>query len=118
MHVSKCQRQNYENISSATIVQCPDKTCNVLKGMINPVKISIQKQLYNSYLIVNHRLLEIQIINTHILQIGVIISFQDERTFSEEEEEKLQGGLDIAASDLDLVLQTLEFFLQQVIIPC
>ena len=40
--------------------------------------------------------------------------FKDERTFSEDEEEKLQGALDLSGPDLELVLQTLEFFLQQV----
>lgn len=42
------------------------------------------------------------------------IFHQDERTFSEEEEEKLQGSLELAGPDLELVLQSLEFFLQQV----
>lgn len=40
-------------------------------------------------------------------------TFQDERTFSEDEEEKLQATLGIAGPELELVLQTLEFFLQQ-----
>lgn len=39
---------------------------------------------------------------------------QEERTFSDEEEEKLQGAFGISSKDLDLVLQTLEFILQQV----
>ena len=43
-----------------------------------------------------------------------MLVFKDERTFSEDEEEKLQGALDLSGSDLELVLQTLEFFLQQV----
>ncbi|KAH9492958.1 COMM domain-containing protein 10 [Bulinus truncatus] len=38
---------------------------------------------------------------------------KEERTFSEEEEEKLQNAFDISASDLELILQTLEFILQQ-----
>lgn len=48
---------------------------------------------------------------TRILQKLHLI---DERTFSEEEEEKLQGSLELAGPDLELVLQSLEFFLQQV----
>lgn len=40
--------------------------------------------------------------------------FQDERTFSEEEEEKLQSTFELSAPDLELVLETLEFILQQV----
>ena len=39
---------------------------------------------------------------------------QDERTFTEDEEEKLQASLGLDGADLELVLQTLEFFLQQV----
>ncbi|CAG5118624.1 unnamed protein product [Candidula unifasciata] len=38
---------------------------------------------------------------------------QEERTFSEEEEEKLQSAFSMSSSDLELVLQTLEFILQQ-----
>lgn len=41
--------------------------------------------------------------------------FQDERTFSEEEEEKLQSSLSLADSDLELVIHTLEFILHQVL---
>ena len=40
--------------------------------------------------------------------------WQEERTFSEEEEEKLQGALGVAGADLELIIETLEFFLQQV----
>ncbi|CAG2236885.1 COMMD10 [Mytilus edulis] len=47
---------------------------------------------------------------TRILQK---LHLKDERTFSEEEEEKLQGSLELAGPDLELVLQSLEFFLQQ-----
>ena len=57
----------------------------------------------------------------HVLRLEQIrylemfmLVFKDERTFSEDEEEKLQGALDLSGSDLELVLQTLEFFLQQV----
>lgn len=39
---------------------------------------------------------------------------QDERTFSEEEEEKLQTTLGMDGADIELLIQTLEFFLQQV----
>ncbi|KAK7492518.1 hypothetical protein BaRGS_00016184 [Batillaria attramentaria] len=38
---------------------------------------------------------------------------KEERTFSEEEEEKLQGALGVAAADLELIIETLEFILQQ-----
>ncbi|XP_071166458.1 COMM domain-containing protein 10-like [Mytilus edulis] len=47
---------------------------------------------------------------TRILQK---LHLKDERTFSEEEEEKLQGSLELAGPELELVLQSLEFFLQQ-----
>lgn len=39
---------------------------------------------------------------------------QEERTFSDEEEEKLQTALGVAGSDLELIIETLEFVLQQV----
>ncbi|CAL1546731.1 unnamed protein product [Lymnaea stagnalis] len=38
---------------------------------------------------------------------------KEERTFSEEEEEKLQSAFGVSSKDLDLILQTLEFILQQ-----
>ncbi|XP_052216689.1 COMM domain-containing protein 10-like isoform X2 [Dreissena polymorpha] len=41
------------------------------------------------------------------------LHLKDERTFSEEEEEKLQQTLGIDGPELELVLQTLEFLLQQ-----
>ncbi|XP_060558279.1 COMM domain-containing protein 10-like [Ruditapes philippinarum] len=41
------------------------------------------------------------------------LHLKDERTFSEDEEEKLQGTLGMSGPDLELLLQTLEFFLQQ-----
>ncbi|OWF53988.1 COMM domain-containing protein 10-like [Mizuhopecten yessoensis] len=41
------------------------------------------------------------------------LHLKDDRTFSEEEETKLQDALALTAGDLELVLQTLEFFLQQ-----
>lgn len=41
------------------------------------------------------------------------LHLKEERTFSEEEEEKLQAAFDVTAADLDLVLETLEFILQQ-----
>ncbi|XP_052100412.1 COMM domain-containing protein 10-like [Mytilus californianus] len=47
---------------------------------------------------------------TRILQK---LHLKDERTFSEDEEEKLQGSLELTGPDLELVLQSLEFFLQQ-----
>lgn len=49
-----------------------------------------------------------------MLQIWNFV-FQDERTFSEEEEEKLQSSLSLADSDLELVIHTLEFILHQVL---
>lgn len=39
---------------------------------------------------------------------------QEERTFSEVEEERLQTAFSISAPELELVLETLEFILQQV----
>ena len=39
---------------------------------------------------------------------------QDERAFSAEEEEKLQAALQLEAKDLELVLDTTSFILQQV----
>ena len=39
---------------------------------------------------------------------------QDERSFSDVEESKLQAALDLSAQDLQLVLHANEFFLQQV----
>ena len=39
---------------------------------------------------------------------------QEERTFSDEEEEKLQTALGVAGSDLELIIETLEFVLHQV----
>ncbi|XP_052784943.1 COMM domain-containing protein 10-like [Mya arenaria] len=41
------------------------------------------------------------------------LHMKDERTFSEEEEERLQSTLSLEVTDLELLLQTLEFFLQQ-----
>ncbi|XP_071105163.1 COMM domain-containing protein 10-like [Haliotis cracherodii] len=41
------------------------------------------------------------------------LHLKDERTFSEEEEEKLQSTFELSAPDLELVLETLEFILQQ-----
>ncbi|XP_022329094.1 COMM domain-containing protein 10-like [Crassostrea virginica] len=41
------------------------------------------------------------------------LHLKDERTFSEEEEEKLQSSLSLADSDLELVIHTLEFILHQ-----
>ncbi|XP_041366953.1 COMM domain-containing protein 10-like [Gigantopelta aegis] len=41
------------------------------------------------------------------------LHLKDERTFSEEEEEKLQRTFELSAPDLELILQTLEFILQQ-----
>ncbi|PVD19722.1 hypothetical protein C0Q70_20213 [Pomacea canaliculata] len=38
---------------------------------------------------------------------------QKERAFSEEEEDKLQSALGVTADDLELIIQTLEFILQQ-----
>lgn len=44
----------------------------------------------------------------------IFILFQDERTFSEEEEEKLESSLSLTDGDLELVIHTLEFILHQV----
>ncbi|KAL8562624.1 hypothetical protein ACOMHN_011196 [Nucella lapillus] len=41
------------------------------------------------------------------------LHIKEERTFSEGEEEKLQGALGVAGADLELIIETLEFFLQQ-----
>lgn len=43
---------------------------------------------------------------------------QKERAFSEEEEDKLQSALGVTADDLELIIQTLEFILQQVSCLC
>lgn len=47
---------------------------------------------------------------TRILQK---LHLKDERTFSEDEEEKLQTSLGLSGPDLELLIQSLEFFLQQ-----
>ena len=39
---------------------------------------------------------------------------QDERAFSTEEEQKLQAALELEAKDLELVLDTIAFILEQV----
>lgn len=44
----------------------------------------------------------------------VFFSLQGERTFSEEEEEKLQAALTLDKHALDLVLETTAFILEQV----
>ncbi|GFO13581.1 comm domain-containing protein 10-like [Plakobranchus ocellatus] len=41
------------------------------------------------------------------------LHLKEERTFTEDEEEKLQVAFNISSNDLDLVLETLEFMLQQ-----
>ncbi|GAB1599662.1 COMM domain-containing protein 10-like [Argonauta hians] len=41
------------------------------------------------------------------------IDLKDERSFREDEEAKLQQTLDLGAADLELMVQSLEFFLQQ-----
>ncbi|XP_014769908.1 COMM domain-containing protein 10 isoform X1 [Octopus bimaculoides] len=41
------------------------------------------------------------------------IDLKDERSFTEEEESKLEQTLDLPAADLELMIQSLEFFLQQ-----
>lgn len=40
--------------------------------------------------------------------------FKDERPFTEEEEEKLQTALGLTAPELELAIETCEFFLHQV----
>ena len=47
-------------------------------------------------------------------QYEYYLVLQEERTFTEEEEEKLQSALGVAGADLELIIETLEFFLQQV----
>lgn len=42
------------------------------------------------------------------------VSFQGERTFSEEEEQKLEGALSLDKQALHLVLETSAFILEQV----
>ena len=42
------------------------------------------------------------------------MSYQNERSFTEEEEEKLQAVFEVESRDLKLVLETITFFLQQV----
>lgn len=51
---------------------------------------------------------------SHLVPTNLYIPFQDERTFSEEEEEKLQSSLSLTDGDLELVIHTLEFILHQV----
>ncbi|XP_062571920.1 COMM domain-containing protein 10-like, partial [Saccostrea cucullata] len=41
------------------------------------------------------------------------LHLKDERTFSEEEEEKLQSSLSLSDTELELVIHTLEFILHQ-----
>ena len=41
------------------------------------------------------------------------LHFKDERTFSEEEEEKLQSAFNLSGQELELVIETSEFFLHQ-----
>lgn len=41
------------------------------------------------------------------------LHLKEERTFSDEEEEKLQGTFEVSAQELELILETLEFILQQ-----
>lgn len=48
------------------------------------------------------------------VSVLVCCSLQDERTFSEEEEEKLQAVLQLQLPDLQLVVEACEFFLHQV----
>lgn len=44
----------------------------------------------------------------------ILFQSQDERAFSEEEEIKLQGALELEANDLHVVLETAAFILEQV----
>jgi len=55
---------------------------------------------------------------TCLCKLLILFSVQDERTFSEDEEEKLEATLGLGAEELELLLQTLEFFLQQVHTLC
>lgn len=43
-----------------------------------------------------------------------LLSFQDERAFSKDEEEKLQAALGLESDDLYIVLETCTFILEQV----
>lgn len=45
---------------------------------------------------------------------NILFQSQDERAFSEEEEIKLQGALELEANDLHVVLETAAFILEQV----
>ena len=49
-----------------------------------------------------------------LIVIFILFLHQEERTFSDEEEEKLQTALGVAGADLELIIETLEFVLQQV----
>lgn len=49
-----------------------------------------------------------------LLSFSHVCTHQDERAFSAEEEEKLQAALQLEAKDLELVLDTTSFILQQV----
>ena len=43
-----------------------------------------------------------------------LLSFEDERAFSKDEEEKLQAALGLESDDLYIVLETCTFILEQV----
>ena len=49
------------------------------------------------------------------LSRGSNSSSQDDQPFSEEEKEKLQGALQLEPRDIELVLDTTSFILQQVL---
>ena len=46
--------------------------------------------------------------------LNISHKLQDERAFSAEEEQKLQAALELEAKDLELVLDTIAFILEQV----
>ena len=48
-----------------------------------------------------------------LARISQKLHLKDERTFSEEEEEKLQTAFGLSGEDLELVIETSEFFLHQ-----
>ena len=51
--------------------------------------------------------------HVHVREYSLRMRIQDERPFSPEEEEKLQGALGLEAKDLELVIETTTFILQQ-----
>ncbi|XP_050402231.1 COMM domain-containing protein 10 [Patella vulgata] len=78
-----------------------------MAALMFTVTPSIQKAVS---LINNIEKSKISLLLTRILSKLYIV---ESRPFTDEEEEKLQGALGVSSEELELVLQTLEFFVQQ-----